>query len=915
MKRHALPSRKPRKSTLKQRKLTGAARLSVERLEPRVMLSVADPYVDLNIATDWSEAGFTDRGYDVAVQDDGKIVVAGVRAKNIQQNSQDLLVARYNADGTIDTTFNETGFVVYDFGDFYRDIGRNISLGADGSIVVSAVAKEYFTDPEIKDDNFIARFDSDGTLLGTVSGMALVEDLLVLSSGKILYVNKFKSETTGNDFELTQLNPDLSLDTSFGSGGSVVHDALGLGLGNAGFAMAEQSDGKIVVAGQAHLIDGEPVVGYVARFLADGTLDTSYASEGEATIDPSENVNGLRHIVLDANDNAYLVEWSHGTSGDKQFNAVKFTNSGILDASFGGGGIFRHNLAPAEDESGNTTDNRIAVDQDGRVYLSGNIIHSGGQTDGVIIRTTPEGTLDTSFGYEGSIIVDVESGYDRLRGMAIDAAGRPVVTGEATTTIDGRTGLNTWLLRIDPRDGEIATSTYSSTDVPKNLKDAKGRSSSKTNSTLTVDDSFNILDLNVRLDVSHTWDEDLDVFLVSPDGIEVELFTDVGGEFDNFTGTTLDDEASASIASAAAPFTGVFQPEGQLSDFNGQNTSGIWTLRIEDDVRGDVGTLNSWSIVVTHLTSTANTAPVAVDDGYSVDQDGTLSVAADGVLANDSDANGDSLTAVLVNDATNGSLTLNADGSFSYTPTAGFNGSDSFTYTANDGSVDSSEATVTIAVNPPSEGDIYVWDITFDSRLRGKGGSKHDERIVVVVNSDANGVAEATDAGAAGADVTVEVRDTSDGALLATLSGPTGSDGTFTSVWTADLPDGIYVAEVVGLTHATLNWNGSLDPTGNDGDADGDGLPDQLHTIPHPAAASQQFAMAAPLDESTGSTDTEPQRRSRLGARDEVFSRLARSERPGRASRSPLRRLQATTIDQAMTDLASLPRVARRSRR
>ncbi|MHC5068636.1 MAG: Ig-like domain-containing protein [Planctomycetota bacterium] len=94
----------------------------------------------------------------------------------------------------------------------------------------------------------------------------------------------------------------------------------------------------------------------------------------------------------------------------------------------------------------------------------------------------------------------------------------------------------------------------------------------------------------------------------------------------------------------------------------------------------------------------ANTAPVAVADSYSLDQDSSLNVAAAGVLSNDSDADGDALSAVLVADVSNGSLSLSADGSFTYTPTAGFSGSDSFSYQANDGSASSNVVVVDLTV-------------------------------------------------------------------------------------------------------------------------------------------------------------------------------------------------------------------------
>ncbi|MCD6394893.1 MAG: tandem-95 repeat protein, partial [Planctomycetes bacterium] len=107
--------------------------------------------------------------------------------------------------------------------------------------------------------------------------------------------------------------------------------------------------------------------------------------------------------------------------------------------------------------------------------------------------------------------------------------------------------------------------------------------------------------------------------------------------------------------------------------------------------------------------------PVACNDAYSVDEDGTLVIAAPGVLVNDSDPEGYPLTAVQVGGAGNGLLGLNPDGSFSYTPNANFNGSDSFTYMANDGVVNSDTATVTITVNSVNDAPVANDDSTTTS--------------------------------------------------------------------------------------------------------------------------------------------------------------------------------------------------------
>ncbi|HOD00219.1 MAG TPA: proprotein convertase P-domain-containing protein, partial [Myxococcota bacterium] len=115
---------------------------------------------------------------------------------------------------------------------------------------------------------------------------------------------------------------------------------------------------------------------------------------------------------------------------------------------------------------------------------------------------------------------------------------------------------------------------------------------------IEVADLITIADLDIELTITHTWVSDLDVFLIGPDGVRVELFTDVGGSGDNFTRTILDDEASAPIASSQSPFTGRFRPESPLAAFDGYNAAGTWTLEITDDYAQDIGSLVAFSLVV-----------------------------------------------------------------------------------------------------------------------------------------------------------------------------------------------------------------------------------------------------------------------------------------------------------------------------
>src|SRR5690606_30473328 len=113
--------------------------------------------------------------------------------------------------------------------------------------------------------------------------------------------------------------------------------------------------------------------------------------------------------------------------------------------------------------------------------------------------------------------------------------------------------------------------------------------------------------------------------------------------------------------------------------------------------------ISSGNVLLGGNTSSFFIAPVAAGDAYTTDEDQTLNVSAPGVLANDSDAENDPMQAILVSGPTSGNLTLNADGSFSYTPVSNFFGAVTFTYMANAGGEDSNTVTVTITVDAEND--------------------------------------------------------------------------------------------------------------------------------------------------------------------------------------------------------------------
>lgn len=117
---------------------------------------------------------------------------------------------------------------------------------------------------------------------------------------------------------------------------------------------------------------------------------------------------------------------------------------------------------------------------------------------------------------------------------------------------------------------------------------------------------FIISDVNVKVNLTHTWDSDIDMKLIAPDGTQVVLANDLGSSGDNYTNTIFDDQAATSITTGTPPFTGTFKPQGLLSTLNGKQSLGNWTLHITDDTNTDGGNLLNWSIEMCSNTYLAN---------------------------------------------------------------------------------------------------------------------------------------------------------------------------------------------------------------------------------------------------------------------------------------------------------------------
>jgi len=244
---------------------------------------------------------------------------------------------------------------------------------------------------------------------------------------------------------------------------------------------------------------------------------------------------------------------------------------------------------------------------------------------------------------------------------------------------------------------------------------------------------------------------------------------------------------------------------------------------------GNDGSSDSNLATVSLTVSAVNDAPTAADDAHAVDEDNTLTVAALGVLTNDSDLDGDSLNAVLVSGPAHGTLNLNADGSFTYTPEANYNGADSFTYKSNDGSLDSNVVTVALTLNAVNDAPVavagpdgqngeggmatfsasgsfdvdgdnltYVWDFGDGDTASGftVQHAHADQGTYIVTLTVSDGVTSSTD---------TMVMTVLNGAPLATLSGPGGGVRGQTQTFTFGALDPSPVDQAADFTYS-INW-------------------------------------------------------------------------------------------------------------
>jgi uncharacterized delta-60 repeat protein len=369
-----------------------------------------------------------DEAFAIAIQSDGKLVLAGY---SFNGTDDDFAVMRFNADGSPDTTFGGAGSVSTPIG-VSDEQAIAVAIQTDGKIVAAG-----FTNVGGANNDFaLVRYNANGTLDGTfgVGGKVTTPVLLaddqaravaIQTNGRIV-VAGWAANATNYDFAVVRYTTAGALDATFGGTGKVT-TTMGTSDDEA-YAVAIQTDGKIVVAGDAKNAGGNQDVA-VVRYLTGGALDGTFGVGGRVITPIGAGDDTARDLVLQP-DGKPVVAGSTWNGANFDFAVLRYATGGALDATFAAGGIQQIALG-----SSNDLGYGLAWQSDGKIVATG-WTNNGADWDYGLARLNTNGSLDTSFDVDGKLQAAVGNDDAFGEGVVVHPDGRLFVAGHSDNTID-----------------------------------------------------------------------------------------------------------------------------------------------------------------------------------------------------------------------------------------------------------------------------------------------------------------------------------------------------------------------------------------------------------------------------------------------------------------------------------------------
>ena len=370
---------------------------------------------------------------DFVVQEDGKIVAVGVTNSNGIVSA--LVLARYNANGSLDDTFGSQGIVLTQFSGNI-DEGYAITLQADGKIVAAGVSDASSVDPEIAlaryhpaDGSLDTTFGTGGKVNTSVSSTGdAAYDVAVQPDGSIVVAGATNIRSTDTRFIVARYTGDGSLDDTFGPSDNGYAITNFSATNDTAYTVALQpDDNKIVVAGITDEGGLDPDFA-LARYNTDGSLDIALGSNGQITTDLSNNGNdGAFALALQGDGKIIaggIANWGSPTAQGGDFGLVRYMADGSLDADFGTDGIVITSFSLNDDMA-----RGLALQGDGKIIAGGFSGYGFVSAEFALACYLEDGTLDDTFGSDGMVTTDFTALDDGAFGLVLQQDGKIVLAG------------------------------------------------------------------------------------------------------------------------------------------------------------------------------------------------------------------------------------------------------------------------------------------------------------------------------------------------------------------------------------------------------------------------------------------------------------------------------------------------------
>lgn len=287
-------------------------------------------------------------------------------------------------------------------------------------------------------------FGNGGQLNLPVRTQAFAYAVAQQSDGKLIVGGQSRTNSSLYDFTLVRLMPNGNVDTSFGTNGFVFVNANPVsGIKDEVHAIVIQPDGKIVASGSVRSSSGALVKSAALRFLPDGTRDATFGTNGMALMDAAVD----RALVLQP-DGKFVLGGGGGSSQQANFQFFRLNANGTPDATFGTNG----KVVIDFDGSGDGVWG-LALQPDGKIIGAGQSRLLGDDDNFAVARLNPDGSLDTTFGTGGKVTTDLSGQTDIGYGVTLQPDGKIVVVGQARTDVNE---FNFGVVRYNP-DGSLDT--------------------------------------------------------------------------------------------------------------------------------------------------------------------------------------------------------------------------------------------------------------------------------------------------------------------------------------------------------------------------------------------------------------------------------------------------------------------------